>query len=460
MQITRVTVPRVSLVFPKGDPWQPNKIDLLIGPNGSGKTQVLSMLAENFRADGYPQRNGYYPKPDISLALEGNLLPERVITQTYSPFSRFPSAPRFTPSINRIYSEGRSVEMSYVALGLYRSPRLFVYDLSRRSLEQAIFRISETPECATIISKVMKNLGFRDSFLLRYEPLGPMRKILRGFHERGTDGIQSEIYSAYNFGNFPLQLRRELTTSSIEQVSELMAEAFKILDESSFRNERFSHEFGSYNHKNVYDYATIQSLSLFRRLGLLSLSSCILSENSGRSFDIVQASSGQQQMICSIMELAATLKNNSLILIDEPELSLHPQWQQLYLDHLNSALGLFNGCHVVIATHSPLIVQRGRELDVGVTHLGDTLPIEETGEPQSIEGTLLNIFDTPVSNSIYLANKLFSLVSRAENEGEIIRQQAHLELTRLKAIYSAANVSDKKTLGLINDALELLGDKN
>jgi predicted ATPase len=460
MQITNITVPRLSLTFSKKKPWQYNKVDLLIGPNGSGKTQVLSMLAEKFRIQSNFQRKEYLPTPDISLTLEENFLPERVITQTYSPFSRFPAAPRFTPSINRIYSEGRNVEVSYVALGLYRSPRFFVYDLSRRSLEQAIFRISETPECASIISKAMKNLGFRDSFLLRYEPAAPMRKILRGFRENGTDGIKFEIQKAYTYGNFPFQLRRELTTSSIEQLSDLMAEAFKVLDDSSFGNDMFSHEFGSYNHKNIYDYATIQSLSLFRRLGLLNLISCTLSENSGRSFDIVHASSGQQQMICSIMELAATLKNNSLVLIDEPELSLHPQWQQLYLDHLHSTLELFSGCHIIIATHSPLIVQRGRELGVGVTHLGDPLQVQETEEPQSIEGTLLNIFDTPVSNSIYLANKLFSLVSRAESEGGHIRKQAHLEITRLKLIYSGQNVSDKKSLSLINDALQLLGDNN
>jgi len=44
--------------------------------------------------------------------------------------------------------------------------------------------------------------------------------------------------------------------------------------------------------------------------------------------DVTQTSSGQQQMLCSMLSLASALKDNSIVLIDEPELSLHPKaWE-------------------------------------------------------------------------------------------------------------------------------------
>lgn len=52
----------------------------------------------------------------------------------------------------------------------------------------------------------------------------------------------------------------------------------------------------------------------------------------------------------------AELENSSLILIDEPEISLHPSWQINYMSVLNKMISQFNNCHVVVATHSHLIV--------------------------------------------------------------------------------------------------------
>lgn len=45
--------------------------------------------------------------------------------------------------------------------------------------------------------------------------------------------------------------------------------------------------------------------------------------------------------------------NNSVILIDEPEISLHPQWQKKIIDVYES-IGKNN--QFIIATHSPHII--------------------------------------------------------------------------------------------------------
>jgi predicted ATP-dependent endonuclease of OLD family len=66
-------------------------------------------------------------------------------------------------------------------------------------------------------------------------------------------------------------------------------------------------------------------------------------------------SSGQWQLLSSMLSLALTVTDNSLILVDEPENSLHPDWQRSYVQLLGEVIAHRKGCHAVVATHSPLI---------------------------------------------------------------------------------------------------------
>ena len=45
----------------------------------------------------------------------------------------------------------------------------------------------------------------------------------------------------------------------------------------------------------------------------------------------------------------------SIILIDEPEISLHINWQEKYIDNIEKALA-DKKCQVIISTHSPDII--------------------------------------------------------------------------------------------------------
>lgn len=66
-------------------------------------------------------------------------------------------------------------------------------------------------------------------------------------------------------------------------------------------------------------------------------------------------SSGELSFFLRIFDLYDYIEDDSIILIDEPETHLHPRWIKGYVKILNQVLGK-NRCHVIIATHSPLIV--------------------------------------------------------------------------------------------------------
>ena len=73
----------------------------------------------------------------------------------------------------------------------------------------------------------------------------------------------------------------------------------------------------------------------------------------GKEFDITGLSSGEKQLFLRALSLKFLDVNNSVILIDEPEISLHPQWQRKIIDVYKS-IGENN--QLIIATHSPHIV--------------------------------------------------------------------------------------------------------
>ena len=58
----------------------------------------------------------------------------------------------------------------------------------------------------------------------------------------------------------------------------------------------------------------------------------IFTNSSGDEFDINELSSGEKQLFLRTLAIKMLNPENSIILIDEPELSLHPKWQQRIVD--------------------------------------------------------------------------------------------------------------------------------
>jgi len=78
--------------------------------------------------------------------------------------------------------------------------------------------------------------------------------------------------------------------------------------------------------------------------------------NSLKWVSIHSLSSGQQAMMMNAVIISVFAKQNALICIDEPENSLHPEWQLNYMSFINYLCPEDIGCHFLIATHSPQII--------------------------------------------------------------------------------------------------------
>lgn len=90
----------------------------------------------------------------------------------------------------------------------------------------------------------------------------------------------------------------------------------------------------------------------------------------GNSLSPTNLSSGEQHELVLLYELLFKVKPNSLILIDEPELSLHVEWQVQFLKDLQEITKLSN-IDVLIATHSPDIIHDRWDLTVELKGPGE-----------------------------------------------------------------------------------------
>lgn len=89
----------------------------------------------------------------------------------------------------------------------------------------------------------------------------------------------------------------------------------------------------------------------------------VVTTKDGRKLSLEDLSSGEKHEIILLYEMLFNANPNCLILIDEPEISFHVEWQEVFLDNLLDIVKLSN-LDILIATHSPQIINDKWELTV------------------------------------------------------------------------------------------------
>lgn len=84
----------------------------------------------------------------------------------------------------------------------------------------------------------------------------------------------------------------------------------------------------------------------------------------GHSYGISALSSGERQILTMLYSASRTKFSSNVFLIDEPELSLHIDWQRIILRELQNNAP---NCQIIACTHSP---------EVGADHLEETQDFE------------------------------------------------------------------------------------
>ena len=97
----------------------------------------------------------------------------------------------------------------------------------------------------------------------------------------------------------------------------------------------------------------------------------------GQPIQLEDLSSGEQHELVVLYELLFRAPENALVLIDEPEISLHAAWQKRFLPDLIDILQVTDA-YAIVATHSPMIIGERWDLTRKLVGLGSRLRLAES----------------------------------------------------------------------------------
>lgn len=132
----------------------------------------------------------------------------------------------------------------------------------------------------------------------------------------------------------------------------------------------------------------------------------ILTKDNGELIEILQASSGEKEIFNLLLGIFAFNIKNGVIIIDEPDLHLHPKWQHLLLE-LFFDLSIKRGIQFFLVTHSPHFITEKSIKTVLRVYARDgeskviSLPTLEESEKDLFQ--IVNVFN---NTKIFFADKV------------------------------------------------------
>ena len=154
----------------------------------------------------------------------------------------------------------------------------------------------------------------------------------------------------------------------------------------------------------------------------------VMFKRNGKSINIDDLSTGEKQIIIRGGFLLRFLKvlNGSFILIDEPELSLHPDWQNRILQFYKKLFTNEKGeqvSQIFVATHSPFIINNSSRYNDKVIVLQRN---QDTGD--------IEVVDNPTyydcNNSVYI-HEAFDL-SEFDNDSNVLFTEGETDAKYLR----------------------------
>jgi ABC-type transport system involved in cytochrome c biogenesis ATPase subunit len=157
--------------------------------------------------------------------------------------------------------------------------------------------------------------------------------------------------------------------------------------------------------------------STLRGIRSKSLQIALMRSGAGRDItNFLELSSGEQQIVSLVVKTLVHASQGCLILIDEPELSLHVSWQRV-LPRVFDLIARRFKCDIVVATHSPLIISSVSDPDiVCFAASGGKLKPLSVQDRRSVESVLMTGFGTFTANNRQVHERCAAIVATAASE--------------------------------------------
>jgi ABC-type lipoprotein export system ATPase subunit len=179
-------------------------------------------------------------------------------------------------------------------------------------------------------------------------------------------------------------------------------------------------------------------------------------KKSDKKIDYRELSSGQLAILSMGLALICELENNALICIDEPEVNLHPQWQEEIINLIESISKSYKNCQFLIATHSPQVVSNltcdnSFILNLNTNELRNTKEIMN----RSADFQLSEVFSSPGNNNEYLLRKILIILNKLNTDTTLNEDEINTKELVKKLYYEEKFQENDKVKTLVEVLLDL-----
>ncbi len=396
-----------------------NVYTVLIGENGAGKSRLLSDMVVKLtnKDDFYNHKVG---RPNV-------------ISASTSPFDIFP-----------MNDQKMAYGINYSYIGIKRSGLIMSSSLSLMSSAMTgIIEKYVNNEKYDQLFHVFSILGFSPNVTLNYRSNFTFKEQFKLLLDDEESDLEKQLGIEISPNYYSPKMR---SLENFKNRKKIIA-AFEVIRSHGFDFTNFTMDF-DLSENSIFvkgSEATVEyvkSLILLIKNGFIRLLDAKLDKIDTGLISLRRASSGEQCMLMLMFGIAANISDNTVILIDEPEISLHPKWQENFMPLLMSVFNGYKSCQFIIASHSPQVVSNVSKSNCFVTSISKGKIYESSYfYNKSSDFQLAELFDAPGNKNEYITRLCFSLLSKVKNNRTV-------------------DDSDRKSLNKITSFIPLLEDKD
>jgi len=429
---------------------------LIIGQNGSGKTQVLKLLVNIFR-----ELESIVKYKKKRVLISGQYSVKYMLNGTIYSISNFSKNSKGLFDTQQILTHKNNVPIEpnevqlpqhvvansillndkfpmiecnsddiYQYMGVRRSPSIIGTKSHVRKTVRNIIDSIPNFDFHKNLKFLLQFLGYKKSLVITYG-IRYRYYFYKGnltidsfksfFEDWETNTNRSSPPYGFKYYN-KIKDNTSLLKTLVAGINELTRQYFL-----SFRGEYIHFDV----FKNIPRKRNISVLNHLDRLDLITHPTIQINKNN--QFDVNSSSSGEFHIFMLFLGIFAKIQDNCLILIDEPELSLHPSWQIQYIDFINDLFSHYNSCHFILATHSHFIVSDLIPESSAIISLSrnggiKSKTIESDTRAWSAEEILYEVFKLRTVRNYYFEEDLRELVRLISNKSNDFKKLNKLVL--------------------------------
>lgn len=307
--------------------WQLNPdVNILIGTNGSGKTTLLELI-EIMINERQDKLNDYeFDELKLSFDDEQFIFAEHLYV---AELKRFESNYTITSSLQKKFVKNQDGEMKFIKVkftDFINIEKINTFDMLLYEKEKVKHFIHK--EILTELDKILDDLidEFKD-YLLK----------LRNSEREATLNLDQKIKA--------LSLKETATPEELQELrmtlrdKEIQVEAINQQKQSFF--VELTRLFA--NTEKIADFDKDNSIVFYHR---------------DKKIKLYQLSAGEKQILIILLKVLLQENQPCILLMDEPEISLHVTWQAQLIDIIRK---LNPNCQLVIITHAPAIFEHWQD---------------------------------------------------------------------------------------------------